>query len=92
MTSYLVDKNMLVPYYMVYSYLYYVENISYVSDKEYDFICKTLYEEWDNVNHFHKYLIEKESLLSGTGYYLTYPDRVKYAALSLTNPNVGAKF
>jgi NAD-dependent DNA ligase len=82
---YYTNKNMLVPYYLMYSYLYYKKDISMITDEEYDRICKELYKEWKNIEHFHKPLINKEALLSGTGYTLKYPDRVKYAAEALVN-------
>ena len=82
---YKTDKNMLVPYYLIYSYLYYKRDTSLVSDEEYDSICKELYECWDRIPHFHKHIISKEDLLSGTGYDLKYPDRVKYAAEALAD-------
>ena len=83
------NPNMLVPYYLMYSYLSYEENSSIVSDGEYDSICKRLYDEWNEIEHFHKYLIEKETLLAGTGFTLTYPNRVKGAANHLKEKTSG---
>ena len=74
------NKHMLVPYYLMHSYLYYVKGENIIEDSEYDRICHMLYNEWDEVEHFHKYLVDKESLLAGTGYHLKYPERVKRAA------------
>ena len=59
------------------------KDISLVPDTEYDIICKRLYNEWDEVEHFHKHLVEKETLLAGTGYSLKYPEMVKGAAIAL---------
>jgi len=78
---------MLVPYYLMYSYLYYEKNETIVSDDVYDKLCKKLYDEWDNVKHFHKYLIDKETLTAGTGFSLKYPLRVQEAALLLLKDN-----
>lgn len=64
----------------MHSYLYYVKGENVIEDSEYDRICHMLYNEWDEVEHFHKYLVDKESLLAGTGYHLKYPERVKRAA------------
>lgn len=75
--------NMLVPYYLMYSYLYYEENESIVPDAEYDRICKTLYEKWNDIEHRHKNLIDKDTLLAGTGFQLKYPEMVKGAAKRL---------
>ena len=52
-------------------------------DQKYDIICKRLYNEWDEVEHFHKHIVDKESLIAGTGYQLKYPERVKNAAIAL---------
>ena len=82
MTNPIYDDNinMLVPYYLMYSYLYYEENESIVPDAEYDRICKTLYEKWNDIEHRHKNLVDKDALIAGTGYQLKYPEMVKGAA------------
>jgi len=81
------NPNMLVPYYLMHSYLYYKEDNPIISDGEYDSICKRLHSEWDNVEHFHKHLIDKEMLIAGTGYTLEYPNRVIDAAKLLKENN-----
>jgi len=81
------NPNMLVPYYLMHSYLYYKEDSPIISDGEYDSICKRLHSEWDNVEHFHKHLIDKEMLIAGTGYTLEYPNRVIDAAKLLKENN-----
>ena len=68
---------MLVPYYLMYSYLYYEKDSPIISDAEYDTICKRLHDEWDNIEHYHKHIINKEHLVTGTGYSLKYPTIVK---------------
>ena len=78
-----ISIKLLVPYYLCYSYLYYEENKSLISDSEYDIICKRLHKNWDQVEHMHKHLIDKNSLLAGTGYYLKYNDRIRNAARAL---------
>ena len=79
------NPNMLVPYYLMYSYLYYEEDDPIISDSEYDSICKRLYNEWDEIEHFHKHLVSKDALTAGTGYDIVYPQRVINAAKSLLN-------
>jgi len=74
---------MLVPYYLMYSYLYYDKNESMVTDEEYDMICKRLYDEWYGIEHHHKHLIDRDSLASGTGFHIKYNERIKGAALHL---------
>ena len=84
---YLKNPNMLVPYYLMYSYAYYKENESLVDDTEYDQICRELIEKWDTITHWHKPLLDLESLKAGTGYDIKYPPRVVGAALSLIKEN-----
>lgn len=76
---------MLVPYYLMHSYLYYVMNEPIISDIEYDELCKELKDKWDSVEHYHKHLIDKQSLGAGTGYQLQYNKRIEHGALALLN-------
>ena len=78
---------MLVPYYLMHSYLYYVMNEPIISDIEYDELCKELKDKWDSVEHYHKHLIDKQSLGAGTGYQLEYNKRIEHGALALLNKN-----
>ena len=74
---------MLVPYYLMFSYAYYQENESLISDAEYDQICQDLITNWNDITHWHKRLLNLESLKAGTGYDIRYPERVVNAALAL---------
>ena len=76
---------MLVPYYLMHSYLYYEMNEPIISDTEYDELCRELKEKWDSVEHFHKHLIDVQSLGAGTGYQLKYNKRIENAAILLYN-------
>ena len=80
---YLTNPNMLVPYYLMFSYAYYKENESLIPDSEYDQICRDLITNWDNITHWHKPLLSLESLKAGTGYDIKYPNRVVGAAIAL---------
>jgi NAD-dependent DNA ligase len=91
-----IDKlklNQLVPYYMMTSYLYYVADPtieSPMTDLEYDALCKRLLENWNVIEHPHKYLINYDSLTAGTGFYLKlkdYPRMVVGAALQWAEEN-----
>ena len=42
--------NMLIPYYLMFSYLYYEKNISLIDDTEFDQMCKTLLEKYDELD------------------------------------------
>ena len=72
--------NRLVPYYLMSSYLYYKEDRQVLTDDEYDALCKRLLNEWDNVQHMHKYLITKQDLKAGTGYAIKYTNMIIGAA------------
>ena len=84
---YLTNKNMLVPYYLMFSYAYYQENESLIEDAEYDQICQDLITNWNNITHWHKPLLSLESLKAGTGYDIKYPPRVVGAAITLIKQN-----
>ena len=83
----LTNKNMLVPYYLMFSYAYYKENESLITDTEYDYSCRELIEKWDTITHWHKPLLNLESLKAGTGYDIKYPNRVVAAAIALIKEN-----
>ena len=66
------NPNMAVPFYLMSSYLYYEEDRSVLSDADFDDLCKMMLDKWDDIEHYHKHLIEKDQLKAGTGYYLKY--------------------
>ena len=74
---------MLIPYYLMFSYLYYEKNFSLIEDGEFDDMCKTLLEKLDSLTHMHKHLVKKESLTAGTGYDIKYTNLIKDSALKL---------
>lgn len=70
--------------YLVHSYLYYVCDMSIISDSEYDAICIDLLEKFDEIEH--KHLLDKGSLRAGSGYHLSaydYPKRCREIAMAL---------
>ena len=77
------NPNMLVPYYLMFSYLYYEKNISLIEDTEFDKLCQILLEKYDSVEHMHKHLVSKESLTAGTGYDIVYTNMIKNSAMKL---------
>ena len=77
------NENMLIPYYLMLSYLYYEQNVSLIDDAEFDKLCKTLLEKLDYLNHMHKHLVSKESLTAGTGYDIKYTNLIKDSAIKL---------
>lgn len=81
------NPNLLIPHYLIHSYLYYVHDKAIITDAYYDELCKELDRRWDTVVHFHKHLVDREALVAGTGFYLqfSYPERVKWAAAHLAS-------
>ena len=77
------NENMLIPYYLMFSYLYYEKNISLIDDAEFDAMCKTLLKKLDTLTHMHKHLVKKESLTAGTGYDIKYTNLIKDSAIKL---------
>ena len=77
------NENMLIPYYLMLSYLYYEKNISLIDDAEFDGMCKTLLDKLDTLTHMHKHLVKKESLTAGTGYDIKYTNLIKDSAIKL---------
>ena len=77
------NPNMLIPYYLMLSYLYYEKNITLIDDTEFDQMCKTLLDKYDELKHMHKHLVKKESLTAGTGYDIKYTNMIKDSAMEL---------
>lgn len=77
------NPNLLVPFYLSLSWLYYERDEIIVSDDLYGVICNRLDAEWDSIEHWHKDLIDRSALVAGTGYYLKVPERVAGAAWQL---------
>ena len=78
------NPNMLIPYYLMFSFLYYEKNISLIEDTEFDTMCKTLLDKYDELEHMHKDLVKKESLTAGTGYDIKYTNMIKQSAMKLS--------
>lgn len=72
------NKNMVVPYYLMASYAYYEEDSPIFSDSYYDELAKTMIENYNVIQHYHKNLISLDDLEAGS-YLGTYPRIVKEA-------------
>ena len=70
-------KNPIAKYLMC-AYAYYELNKSLISDTEFDLLAKQILEDWDNIEHMHKYLLTKDMLKAGT-YLGEYPTMVRMA-------------
>lgn len=78
--------NLMIPWLLMASYLYYHNNQSMFSDDYYDALSKELLLKWDQVEHPHKHLITKDDLMAGSLYKLKeldYPSMCKAGALFL---------
>jgi len=62
------NPNMLVPFYLMTSYLYYKENITIVKDETYNFICRSLDNKWKTISHPHKHIIYPHLLKYNSGF------------------------
>ncbi len=78
------NVNLAAHYYLALSYLYYIKDISVVSDAEYDAICEILKTNFEAIEYQHKDLIDLTALEAGTGFYITaYPPKIISAATYL---------
>jgi hypothetical protein len=69
------NVNMTVPYYLMASYAYYEKDDPILSDDFYDKLAKKILKQWDNIEHYHKYLLSKDMLEAGS-YIGKYPSIV----------------
>lgn len=66
--------NHLVPQYLIHSMLYYQLGDSVIEDTEFDDLCHTLLDHWEEINHPHKRFLTMEDLVAGTGFGLSFSD------------------
>jgi hypothetical protein len=71
--------DLLVPHYLIHSYLYYEMAHSLISDYDYDRLAISIYDNWDRITHVHKHMIDNESLKT-SGFAIKYPLMVQGAA------------
>ena len=64
--------------YLMGAYAYYELDKPLISDTEFDLLAKDILNNWDNIEHLHKYLLTKDMLEAGT-YLGEYPNMVKGA-------------
>lgn len=74
--------NMTVPFYLMASYAYYEQDDPIISDHLFDKLAKKLLNNWDEIDHYHKYLLSKDVLEAGS-YMGEYPSIVAGALESL---------
>ena len=72
----------MVPWYLMASYAYYVQDDAILSDGFFDEMGKTMLTVWNDIEHFHKEHISKGDLEAGT-FLGEYPSRVEGGLSSL---------
>lgn len=70
--------NMTVPWYLMASYAYYVQDDPILSDGRFDRLSKMMLDNWDSIEHMHKSHITVSDLRAGT-FLGEYPSRVENA-------------
>jgi hypothetical protein len=74
--------NMAVPYYLMASYAYYVQDDPIFSDGFYDALAKQILDNWDNITHRHRDVLNKDNLEAGS-FLGEYPGIIEGALKSL---------
>jgi hypothetical protein len=74
--------NMAVPYYLMASYAYYVQDDPIFSDGFYDSLAKKILDNWDTITHRHRDIINKDALKAGS-FLGEYPSIIEGALQSL---------
>lgn len=69
------NPNMLIPWYIMASYAYYVEDNPLLTDGSFDRLCTKLLDKYDDLEHQHKSFVDKEQLTAGT-FLGDYPTRI----------------
>ncbi|MER9178926.1 hypothetical protein [Mesorhizobium sp. M0767] len=78
------NRGALVSWYLMLSWLYYMQDITVVHDDDFDKVCRRLKAEWPLVKHHHKRRVSLELLDAGSGFNLkNYPKIVIGAASRL---------
>ena len=74
--------NLLAPFYLINSYLYYQMDTNVIHDSDYDKICQRLDRVWDSISHTHKCLVNRGDLSMTTCLtnYEAFPEIIKSAA------------
>lgn len=83
-----LPRTLLVPWYLLSSFLYYHLDESAMTDEAYDALCVRLRQEWAWVKHRHKALVKPMYLAQTTGYAIprrAYPLIVQSGALGFLN-------
>lgn len=82
----LSNKHMAVPWFILASYAYYVEDDPIITDACYDFVYKFMLTYWKDIVHIHKDVVFTAlgaGSTTGSGYAIKYPSRIKHVVRSM---------
>lgn len=81
------SPNLIVPWVLMASYLYYHRDQNILSDAVYDMLVHRLRDEWATIKHLHKSIIKRASIQGSSSLFdipeRRYPIRCRSAALQL---------
>ena len=77
------NPNSLLSWFLMASYAYYELGDSIMPDEEFDKLARSLQEQWNEVDHPHKYLVTETHLSGTTGYDIEFPTVVKYCTIDI---------
>lgn len=83
------NPNAMVSWYLIASYAYYERNESLLSDHYFDYLCKDLLEQIEDIEHVNKNLLDMSALEAGTGFGIRYPLRVQHIGESFIRRLLG---
>ena len=78
-----MSSNQLLSWFLISSYCYYRLADPIMTDADFDHLTRRLQEEYDNVDHPHKYLVTEDNLKAGTGFDIKYPSIVKGTSMQI---------
>ena len=79
--------NQLVSWFLISSYAYYEISEPIMSDSTFDLLVERMKTHWEEIDHYHKYLITQSHLDAGTGYDIKFPEIVKYSTMAYLREN-----
>lgn len=88
------SANAALSWFLMASYAYYIHDKSIVSDSVYDGMAKDILANFEAIDHQHKFLVDRESLVAGSLYKLSadgYPEMTKAAARILMREQWGVQ-
>ena len=80
------SSNQCVSWWLMASFVYYELGDSILSDEQFDELTLRITNEWQFIDHPHKYLITDSHLEAGSGYDIEYPKIVQYSAMDILYP------